>query len=488
MTPQPQLAGLMGKSLRSEEIAMRRFRPLLALAVLLPVFASTTQADDWPQFRGPGGNGIVAGNLPTEWSAEKNVTWKANVEGVAWSCPIIIGDKVILTTAYSKGQPKPKAGFGGFGPGPGGKGPGGPGGFGKGAAPKEMYQFKIVCLDRKTGKPVWEQVAKEARPTIPTHGSNTFATETPVSDGERIYAYFGMTGLFCYNLEGKEVWKKDLGSHSMQFGFGTGSSPVLAGDKLIIQCDNEEKSFLIAFDKTNGKELWKVDRREKSGWSTPFVWKTKDRTDIVAIGGQKIRGYDPENGKEVWSLDIGGGQCSASPVGDSDRLYVGVGQGGFAGPGGPKGGNSRSGTMFAVKAGAKGDITPKGDGTSAGIAWTASRAWPSSASPLVYDGFVYVLERSGGLISCYSAKTGKAAYTKERIPSAGAFWASPWAADGKIYCLDENGQTHVLKAGEEFEVIRVNKLARDMYWSTPAAADGSLFIRSVDSLYCIGKK
>src|SRR5262245_42714838 len=155
----------MGKSLRPKEIPMRRFRLVFALAVLLPVLASTTQADDWPQFRGPGGTGIVAGNLPTEWSADKNVTWKANVDGVAWSCPIIIGDKVILTTAYSKGQPKPKAGFGGFGPGPVGP-KGGPGGFGKGTAPKETYQFKIVCLDRKTGKPVWEQTAKEARPTI----------------------------------------------------------------------------------------------------------------------------------------------------------------------------------------------------------------------------------------------------------------------------------------------------------------------------------
>src|SRR5262249_1268277 len=156
---------------------------------------------------------------------------------------------------------------------------------------------------------------------------------------------------FCYDLEGKELWKKDLGSYSMQFGFGTGSSPVLAGDKLIIQCDNEEKSFLIAFDKKDGKELWRVDRGEKSGWSTPFVWKTKDRTDIVAIGGQKVRGYDPENGKVVWELEIGGGQCSASPVGGYDHLYVGVGQGGFGGfggpggaPGGPKGGNSRAGT------------------------------------------------------------------------------------------------------------------------------------------------
>ena len=208
----------------------------------------------------------------------------------------------------------------------------------------------------------------------------------------------------------------------------------------------------------------------------------------VVIGAQKIRGYDPADGKEVWALDIGGGQCSASPVADGERLYVGVGQGGGGfGKGG--GGTGRAGTLFAVTAGAKGEITLKGGESSGdGIAWTATKAWPGASSPLVYDGFVYVIDRNGGTISCFDAKTGKAAYTKERIPGAGAFWASPWAADGKIFCLDETGAAHVLKAGAEFEVVRVNKLGRDTYWATPAAAGGALFIRSVDSLYCIGAK
>lgn len=458
---------------------MYRFRPLLALAVLVPLAATSSRAEDWPQFRGPAGTGVVTdAKPPAEWSADKNVSWKVAVSGVAWSCPIVVGDKVFVTTAFSEGQPKPKSGGGGKGGG----------GFGKASAPKETYQFKIVCLERATGKTAWEKVVKEARPTIPTHGSNTYASETPVSDGERVYAYFGMTGLFCYDLTGKEVWKKDLGSYAMMAGWGTASSPVLAGDKLVIQCDNEEKSFLVAFDKKTGTEAWKVERRERSGWATPFVWKTKDRTDIVVSGAQAIRGYNPADGKVVWTLDVGGGQSSASPTGDAERLYVGVGQGG-GGPGGPKGGNSRAGTLFAVKAGAKGDITPKaGEATSEGVAWSAGRVWPAAASPLVYDGFVYTLDRNGGTISCLDAKTGKAAYTKERIPGAGAFWASPWAADGQIFCLDETGTTHVLKAGGEFDVVRTNKLGRDTYWATPAAANGALFIRSVDSLYCVMAK
>ncbi len=461
---------------------MRRFRPLFALAVLVPLFTTSSRAEDWTQFRGPTGSGVITdAKPPAEWS-EKNLTWKADVKGVAWSCPIVVGDKVFLTTAYSDGQPKPKAG-GGFGGGGGGFGKGGGGG-----APKATYQFKVICLDRATGKPVWEKVAKEARPTIPTHGSNTYATETPVSDGERVYAYFGMTGLFCYDLKGEEVWKKDLGSFSMMAGWGTASSPVLDGDRIFIQCDNEEKSFLAAYDKKTGKELWKVNRSEKSGWSTPYVWKTKDRTGIVAGGGQKVRGYDPATGKVVWELEVGGGQCSASPAGDAERLYVGVGQGGFGGKGGGGGGRG-AGTLFAVKAGATGDITLKAsESSNDGVAWTAPRGWPGAASPLVYDGYVYVLERNGGLVSCFDAKTGKAAYTKERIPNAKAFWASPWAADGKVFCLDEDGQTHVLKAGDTFEVLRVNKLGRDMFWASPAAADGTLFIRGLDALYCVGAK
>ncbi len=450
---------------------------VFALAALV----SGSEAADWPSFRGPNGTGVVTdAKPPLSWGTDKNVAWKAAVPGVAWSCPIVIGDKVFLTTAFAEGQQRPKAG-GGFGGG--GKG----GGFGKGerGAPKETYQFKVVCLDRKTGKTVWEKTAKEARPTIPTHGSNTFATETPVSDGERVYAYFGMTGLYCYDLAGKEIWKKDIGSYSMQAGWGTASSPVLAGDKLVVQCDNEEKSFLVAFDKLTGKEAWKTERREKSGWATPFVWKTKDRTDVVAQGGQKVRGYNPADGKQVWELEVGGGQASATPTGDAERLFVGVGAGGFGGKGGGAGVRA-AGTLFAVKAGATGDITPKaGEATSAGVLWSAPRAWPAAASPLLYEGYVYVLDRNGGTVTALDAKTGKAAYTKERIPQAGAFWASPWAAAGHIFCLDETGATHVLKAGAEFEVVRVNKLARDMYWSTPAAADGALFVRGLDALYCV---
>jgi outer membrane protein assembly factor BamB len=450
---------------------------------------------DWPQFRGPGGSGVVEGPMPAGWSAESNVKWKTPIPGAAWSCPVVVGDKVFLTTAYSENQPRPRSGFGG-GQGKGGRpgggerpkdAPQGKGGYGRGTPPDAVYQWRVLCLDRNSGKILWNQLAREGRPRISTHPSNTFASETPATDGERLYAYFGMEGLFCYDLDGKLLWKKDLGHFPMQNGWGTASSPVVDAGRLFIQCDNEEKSFLAAFDAKTGDELWRVDRQEKSGWSTPYVWRAKGRTDLVAIGSRHVRGYDPATGRQVWELAVGGGQCSASPVGDENLLYVGTNIAGGGRPGGDDAAPRPGGRLFAVKAGASGDITPKdGASSSAGVAWVAARAWPAAASPLVYRGHLYIFERNGGMVSCYDAVTGQPAYTRERISGAKAFWASPWAHDGKIFALDEDGQTHILKAGPKFELLGKNELTKELYWSTPAASGGTLLIRGVDHLYCVG--
>src|SRR5262249_48933800 len=265
-----------------------------------------------------------------------NVQWKVKIPGVAWSSPVIWGDRVFVTTAITDKQTKPRPGFGGggfgggagFGGGrPGGGRPPGGGGGGFGGMrdrppPNVMYRWKVMCLNRNDGKVMWEQTAAEKKPTIATHSTNTYASETPVTDGERVYAYFGMTGLYCFDVAGKKVWEKSLGSYKMMMSWGTGSSPVLVGDRLIIQCANEEKSFLIAFNKKTGDELWKVPRTERSSWSTPFIWKTKNRTEIVCAGARRVRSYDPENGKQLWELGGLEGQASASPVADEERLFV----------------------------------------------------------------------------------------------------------------------------------------------------------------------
>jgi outer membrane protein assembly factor BamB len=329
-----------------------------------------------------------------------------------------------------------------------------------------------------------------------------------VTDGERVYAYFGGAGgVVCYDFAGALVWKIDLGAHPMQFGHGTASSPVLDGSRLFVLCDNEEKSFLVALDAKTGKELWRTPRTERTGWSSPIVWKNSVRTEVVCAGSTKARAYDPETGKLLWELGGMAGQCKASPVAAGDLLFVGTGggpgggmfggrPGGGGGPpggadgpqrGGPGGPGGRSGggkPLFAVKAGASGDITlASKEASNAGVAWHLPTAGPATSSPLAYEGYLYVLEDRGGLVSCYDAKTGKQEY-KERIPEARGFTASPWASGGKVFCLDDAGTTHVLKAGPAFEVLGANKLG-DMAWSSPAVAGGAVFLRTVESLYCI---
>ncbi len=472
---------------------------LFAAAVGLTASAALAPAADWTQFRGTDGTGVSSEkSLPTEWSADKNVAWKVSVPGVAWSCPIVVGDKVFVTTAVADGQPKPRSGGGFGGGGGGGRPPGGGGGFpgggGGGGGPDKEYTWKVVCLDRATGKELWSEKAAVGKPKYGTHGSNTFATETPVSDGERVYAYFAASGtVSAFDLKGKEVWKKEVGAFPSTNNWGTASSPAVHNGRVFVQCDNEKESFLIAFDAKTGEEKWKEKRAEKTSWSTPYIWKTKARTDLVVVAPQKIRGYDPATGKEVWAITVGGGgQCNTTPVGTEDLLYVGSsmgGGGGFGGGGGGRpggGGTTLSGTLFAVKPGAKGDITPKeGKKDSEGVAWSVAKAMPSAASPLVYDGLVYTFDRNGGTVSCFDAKTGDAKYSKERLPKAGAFWASPWAYDGKVFAIDETGTTHVIKAGSSFEVLGTNTLGKDMFWSSPAVSGGMLLIRGVDSIYGI---
>jgi hypothetical protein len=471
--------------------------PALALFVLaLPCAAG---GEEWPQFRGPGGSGSSnEAKLPSEWSAEKNVAWKVEAPGRGWSSPIVWGDKVFLTAAYSTEEPKAKPEEGERGQ------PGGRRGGGGDSPPDQVYRWEVSCLDRASGKVLWKQVALESKPRISTHGSNTYASETPVTDGERVYAYFGMHGLYCYDFDGKLLWKADPGSHEMMMGWGTSSSPVIDAGLVFLQIDNEEESVLMAFDCKTGEEQWSVPREEHSNWSTPLVWKNKARTELVTCGAQKAISYDPSNGAVLWELSTGG-SARATPVCDEERLYIGTGArggggrrgGGGAPGGGPPGGGPPSGgppgggggasggTLFAVKAGATGDITPKeGESANDGIAWSQAKAGPPMASPLLYQGYVYVLEQDGGMLSCYDAKTGAPAYAKERIPDAAAFWASPWAYDVKVFCLDDQGTTYVLRAGPKLEILGKNALD-DQFWATPAIAGGSLILRGVASIYCI---
>jgi outer membrane protein assembly factor BamB len=517
---------------------------LAACLLCVPIHAS-----EWAQFRGPGGTAVSSERgLPAQWGADKNIAWKVKLPGYGWSCPVVWGDKIFVTTAVADKQQKPTGGFG-FG-GAGGLGRGAPGGrpnFGgfmqpglvlspflqnrlnltdqqkkqlealqkqvdgkldrllseeqkkqiadmrqnigrRSRGPDVVYRWEVYCLSAADGKVIWKHAAAEGKPSLSIHPSNTYATETPVTDGERVYAYFGMTGVFCYDFSGKLLWKADLGSYPMAMGNGTGSSPVLDGGWLFIQCDNEEKSFLVALDAKTGKELWRTPRSEHTGWSTPFVWKNKKRTEIVCLGSPTARSYDPQTGKQLWQLKGLTGQCKATPVANEEMLFIGTGGGpagfGRGGDGGEGGVFSRGKPLFAIKAGASGDISLKaGEDSNEGVAWHQPQGGPATPSPVLYEGHLYVLEDRGGLLSCFDAHTGEKVY-KERIPGARGFTSSPWAYDGKLFFLDDAGATHVVKAGSEFQVLGKNALD-EMCWSSPAIANGSLYLRTVDHLFCI---
>lgn len=426
------------------------------IGTALPVAA---RAADWPQFRGPGGTGVVTGKVlpPDTWTAKENVAWKYEVPGHGWSCPIVVGGKVFVTSCVTDAKvAAPKTGY---------------------YAPKDAkthdgeHRWTLFCLDAAAGKVLWEKVAHKGKPQHPIHVKASYASETPVSDGERVYAYFGNVGLFCYDLTGKPLWSKSWDVVPTQLDWGTGASPVLHEERIYIVNDNEKASFIVAIDKLTGKEVWKTDRAEKSNWATPFIWNSGKRTEIVTCGKGKVRSYDLD-GKLLWEFGGMSSICVPSPVVAGDLLIISSGY---------EFGRPRP--VFAVKPGASGDISlQKGEKSNLDIAWSNDMAGAYHPTPLVLGDHLYVLY-STGFLACYEAKTGKLVYEKQRL--GGSFTASPWSYDGKIFCLSEEGTTYVVKAGKEFELLGKNVLG-EVSLATPAVADGKLFLRTREALYCIG--
>jgi outer membrane protein assembly factor BamB len=417
---------------------------------------------------------IKAEGFPMEWGAEKNIRWRIRNPGEGWSAPIVWDNRLFLTAAVLQRPPqgstaqaaRPEPYRGG-------------GGRRRSDLTGATYSWEVFCLNTDTGRLLWRRVARRGNPRNPRHSSNTYATETPVTDGERVYAYFGMTGLYCYDFGGQLVWQKDLGSYETRAGWGTSSSPVLYRDKLYLQIDNEEQSFLLALDAKSGVELWRVPRDEATQYSSPIIWTNSYRTELVA-GGMVYRSYDPGTGTLLWQLDMAKGRSAASPVADGDRLYVGTE---FRNRGGPDDGG---GFLFAVKAGATGDITPvPGTSSSDGVAWRCADAGIQMASPVVCGGYVYMFERRLSVVHCVDAKSGERLF-RERVPGARAFWASPWSYNGKVFALDETGTSYVIEPGRELKVLRENRID-ELFWSTPAAAGGALFLRGADHVYCVAK-
>lgn len=441
----------------------------LVLAALTFAPQVDAVAESWPQFRGGRADGVAQSSHPIRWSEQENVAWVAKLHGEGWSCPVIWGDQVFLTEAVpvSTGQAGVDSKVEEYRGG---------GGSRRDDLTQTTYQWQVVSLDARTGQERWRQTARQGRPVMPRHSTNTYATETPITDGQRVYAYFGMMGVYCYDLQGRLLWSKDLGSYEMRAGWGTASSPVLFAEKLFLQIDNEQQSFLVALDAATGEEIWRTPREEKSQYSTPIIWQNSKRAELIA-GGTVYRSYDPETGKLLWQLNMDKGRSSATPLAVGDRLYIGTE---LRNRGGADDGG---GFLFAVKPGGTGDISlSDGQSNSEFIEWRLQRSGIQMASPVLCQGHLYLFERRSGVVHCVHAATGEKVYQK-RVPGARAFWASPWSLDDKVFCIDSGGTTFVLKGGPEFELIGQNEVD-ELTWSTPAIANDALFFRTATRLVC----
>lgn len=417
---------------------------------------------DWPQFRGPHGAGSSTNpGLAQTWSATENVTWKTDLPGRSWSSPIVWDNRIFLTAVVNHGTSEaPKKGLylGGNRPDP----------------PKSEHDWKVLCLDLNTGGVLWERTVNRGVPQSSKHLKNTYGSETPVTDGERVYALFGNVGIFALALDGREAWSKRLEPRNTRYGWGTAASPALYQGRLYVVDDNEDDSELYALDAKTGKELWRAKRNEKSNWATPFIWRNEQRTELVTSGSGAVRSYDLE-GKLLWSLRGMSSITIPTPVAGGGLLFV---TSGYVA--------DKLRPLYAIRPGAHDDISlQSGQSNNQFIAWSSPVEGPYNPSPLVYQGNLYVLY-DRGLVSCLEAQTGKLLYDRERLPEGFAFTASPWAASGCVFCLNENGVCYVLKAGGRFELLHTNKLAEDdMCMATPAMAGDRLLIRTSARIYCI---
>ena len=429
------------------------------------ILASVTfGGENWPQFRGDGALGVSSNkNLPVKWSGTNNIQWQTDVAGRGWSSPVVWGNRIFLTTVVNHGKSEEiKRGlyFGGNRPQP----------------PTTQHEWKILCLDLSSGKVAWEKTVKKAVPETAIHLKSSFASETPVTDGKHVYAYFGQVGLFCFTLDGKEVWSHKVPPVKTRYGWGTAASPVLHKDRIYIVNDNDDGSYLLALDKQSGNEIWRVKRDEKSNWSTPYVWQNSQRTEIITPGTGKFRSYDLD-GKLLYEFGGGSSITIATPYSKFGLLYVSSGY-----IGDPKK------PLFAIRPGAKGDISlGKEETSNKYVVWCQKKVAPYNPTTLVYGDMIYVL-LDRGFLSCFDAKTGQEIYGRQRLPGGRAFTTSPWAYDGKIFCLNEFGKTYVIKAGREFKLLHTNSFTEEeLCMATPAIAGNKLIIRTEHRLYCIKK-
>ncbi len=441
-------------------VAMQRVMTAVAAAIIATACAPPAAAQEgWPRFRGPGALGVAEeSGLPETWSTTENVAWVRDIEGFGWSSPIVWGDTVFLTTVVSTGEVE--APLGGLYLG------------GERGVPSDEHRWLVYAIDAATGATRWEREVHRGIPPTSHHLKNTYASETPVTDGEHVYAYFGNVGLFCLTLDGRLLWSRQFDPVATRAGWGTAASPVLHGDRIYIVNDNDEQSYLVALSKETGAELWRVNRDEGTNWSTPYVWEHAEGAEIVTTGTDRVRSYDLA-GNPLWELTGMSSIVAPTPFSRFGLLYL---SSGYIG--------DRQRPVYAIRPGARGDLTAsEGGPLPAGVAWFQPRSGSYNTSPIVYGDYYYTL-LDRGYFTCHDARTGEEVYGRRRITVGAAFTASPWAYAGKIFALSEDGDTFVIKAGPEFEILATNPLD-EFTMATPAIAHRSLFIRTATRLYRI---
>ena len=429
---------------------------LLALQLLVQTASASAGADAfWPEWRGPSRTGVAAfADPPLQWSETNHVRWKVRLPGSGTSTPIVWGNQVFILTAVPAAKPHDSAGQGA---------PGAPAG-----SPPQLYQFKVICLDRQTGQVAWDKTVRETVPHEGHHPDHGFASGSPVTDGEVLLAYFGSRGLHCLDLNGDLKWSKDFGPLKTRNSFGEGSSAALHGDTVVIYRDDEtDNDFIAALDRKTGKELWRTPRNEPTGWSTPLIVEFGGKAQVVVNATGKVRAYDLVDGKEIWSCAGQTANPIPSPVADKDTVYV---TSGF-----------RGSALFAIVLGRTGDL----DRTEA-IRWSRNKYTPYVPSPLLVGGLIYVVSGNTGVLSCVDAKTGSAHFENAKLEGIAGIYASPVSAKGRVYVLGRDGTCLVLKQGTQLEIVGRNKI-EDKTDASIALAGKDLFIRGHQFLYCISE-
>jgi outer membrane protein assembly factor BamB len=426
---------------------MVRLVPILMLAG-----TAAAGPNDWPHWRGPNANGTApAADPPVTWDAKKNVKWKAEVPGRGSATPIVWGDQVFVVTAVKtdrQGKPDelPKVD---------------PKFERKTDPPTNFYEFWVFAFDRNTGKPTWKHKAAEKVPHEGHHETHSYAAGSPTTDGERLYVSFGSFGLYCYNLDGKPVWQRDLGRLISRLGWGEAVTPVVHGDSLLVNWDQEANSKLICLDTRTGKTKWEAPRDERTTWTTPLVVEHKGTTQVIMNGTGHVRAYDLTTGKEIWTGPPMTVNAIPSAVTADGVAYVLSGYRGAAG--------------VAIPLGSTGEVKP---------VWTISKGTPYVPSPLLSNGRLYFTQGNGNQLTILNAKTGEVLLSQERLPSVRSVYASPIAAGGRVYITGQDGTTVVFKEGERFELLATNKVD-DPIDASPVAVGKQLFLRSHGALHCI---